>query len=412
VEFVARQVGVDPAELGFYEWTGRTIEYHRAQIRSHLGFRECSVADADKLTEWLVANVCEAERRPELVRDELLVRCRAERIEPPAVGRIDRIVRSALHQAEQRLTARIVGRLPVAVAGRLRTLVAVDVLDDTVDVLDDTGEDSVLALIKSVPGNVSLDSMLTEIRKLRTVRAVGLPAGLFADVAPRVVAVWRARAAVESPSHLRDHPKPLMLTLLAALVHAGDEERRRLERDLHDGAQQRLVSVGMALRLAQRHLDDGTVDMDELIDQAVAELGTAVAELRQIAHGLRPSSLDDGLHAALAALTQHVPIPVGLEVEPEPLPDDVATTVYYVTSEAITNAVKHADASRIDVRIARCNGHLEVRIIDDGRGGATVAAGSGLAGLSDRVHALGGALALHSSYGCGTIVEATVPCGS
>jgi signal transduction histidine kinase len=171
------------------------------------------------------------------------------------------------------------------------------------------------------------------------------------------------------------------------------------------------VSLGMALRLAQRHLDDGTTDMNGLIDQAVAELGTAVVELRQIAHGLRPSSLDDGLHAALAALTQHVPIPVRLDVLPESLPDDVATTAYFVTSEAITNAVKHADASRIDVRIARSNGRLEVRITDDGSGGA-LATGSGLAGLSDRVHALGGALALHSSDGRGTTVEATVPCES
>jgi hypothetical protein len=120
VEFVAGQVGVDPNELGIYEWSGSTIAYHRAQIRTHLGFRECSVADADKLTEWLAANVCEAERRPELIRDELLVRCRAERIEPPAAGRVDRIVRSAMHQAEQKLTARIVGRLPVDVGTRQR----------------------------------------------------------------------------------------------------------------------------------------------------------------------------------------------------------------------------------------------------------------------------------------------------
>jgi len=106
VDFVARQVGVEPAELGLYEWTGRTIEYHRAQIRSHLGFRECTVADAEQLTQWLATAVCEAERRTELVRDELLVRCRTERIEPPSAGRIDRIVRSALHQGELTLTAR------------------------------------------------------------------------------------------------------------------------------------------------------------------------------------------------------------------------------------------------------------------------------------------------------------------
>jgi TnpA family transposase len=214
VEFVARQVGVEPADLGLYEWTGSTIAYHRAQIRAHLGFRECTVADAEQLTHWLAAAVCEAERRPELVRDELLVRCRAERIEPPAAGRIDRIVRSALHQAEQALTARITARLPVDVAGRLRALVAVDVPDD------DAGEESVLALIKSVPGNVSLESMLTEIRKLRSARAIGLPGDLFADVTPRVLASWRARAMVESPSHLRDHSEPLTLTLLAALLHS------------------------------------------------------------------------------------------------------------------------------------------------------------------------------------------------
>ncbi|MGX6608283.1 DUF4158 domain-containing protein [Micromonosporaceae bacterium Da 78-11] len=214
VEFVARQVGVESTELGLYEWSGRTIEYHRAQIRTHLGFRECSVSDAEQLTQWLAGEVCEAERRRELVRDELLVRCRAQRIEPPTAGRIDRIVRSALHQGEQTLTARLVARLPVDVAERLRALVSVEVPDD------ETGEESVLALIKSVPGNMSLESMLTEIRKLRATRAVGLPGGLFADVAPRVLAGWRARAMVESPSHLRDHPGPLMLTLLAALLYS------------------------------------------------------------------------------------------------------------------------------------------------------------------------------------------------
>jgi signal transduction histidine kinase len=198
----------------------------------------------------------------------------------------------------------------------------------------------------------------------------------------------------------------------ARLVQVGDEERHRLERDLHDGAQQRLVSLGMALRLAQRHLDDPATDMNGLIDQTVAELGTAVAELRQIAHGLRPSSLDDGLHAALVAMTQHLPIPVALDVHPEPLPDHLATTLYYVTSEAIANAVKHAGATRIDVSICRCDGHLEVRVADDGRGGATLAGGSGLAGLRDRVDAVGGVLALGSDAGHGTVVEAMVPCGS
>jgi hypothetical protein len=138
------------------------------------------VTDADKLTGWLAGNVCVAERRPDLVRDELMVR-------------------STLHQAEQTLTARIVARLPADVAGRLRGLVAVDAPDD------DTCEESVLALIKSVPGNVSLESMLTEIRKLR---AVGLPAGLFAEVVP-VPPARPFRAADADPARgAAAHPTP------------------------------------------------------------------------------------------------------------------------------------------------------------------------------------------------------------
>jgi signal transduction histidine kinase len=198
----------------------------------------------------------------------------------------------------------------------------------------------------------------------------------------------------------------------ARLVQAGDEERRRLGRDLHDGAQQRLISLGMTLRVAQRHLDEGGADVSVLIDETVAELSTAVAELRQIAHGLRPSSLDDGLQAALVALAQHVPIPVELRVPSDELPDPVATTLYYVVSEAIANVIKHADATRIDVSVERRNGQVEVRVVDDGRGGATVATGTGLAGLCDRVNAVGGVLALESPSGVGTTVEALVPCAS
>jgi len=196
------------------------------------------------------------------------------------------------------------------------------------------------------------------------------------------------------------------------LVQATDSARRRVARDLHDGAQQRLVSLGMALRIAQRHLDDGNVDMSGMIDQAVAELGTAVAELREIAQGLRPSTLDDGLPAALRALTRHTPIPIDIAVDSDELPDDVAVTLYFVASEAITNAIKHGEATRIGVSVARMDGHIELRVTDDGRGGATVTAGSGLAGLRDRLDALGGRLILASDELHGTVVEALVPCAS
>ncbi|WP_432881071.1 sensor histidine kinase [Kribbella sp. CA-245084] len=195
------------------------------------------------------------------------------------------------------------------------------------------------------------------------------------------------------------------------LVQAGDAERRRLERDLHDGAQQRLVSLGMAMRLAQRHLDDGTVDVDGLLDQGVAELATAVAELRQIAHGLRPTSLDDGLQAALSAITQSLPIPVRLQI-PSDLPEELATTAYFVAAEAVTNAAKYANATAIAVRVARAGDEVTVRIEDDGCGGASPRPGSGLSGLLDRVAAVGGSLELRSPAGRGTTVEVVLPCGS
>ncbi len=195
----------------------------------------------------------------------------------------------------------------------------------------------------------------------------------------------------------------------ARLVQIGYEERRRLERDLHDGAQQRLVSLGMAIRVAQRHLSDGTVDVDGLLDESVAELGIAVAELRQIAHGLRPSSLDDGLPAALARLVRSVPVAVEMDVHSGPLPDDVATTAYFVISEAVTNAVKHAEATRILLCVSRANGHVMVRVSDDGCGGARLSARSGLA---DRVAALGGSLKVASPRGSGTTVEVALPCAS
>jgi signal transduction histidine kinase len=196
------------------------------------------------------------------------------------------------------------------------------------------------------------------------------------------------------------------------LLHASYEERERLERDLHDGAQQRLIAVGMSLRLTQRHLPGGSRVVHDALDEAVAELGQAVLELRQIAHGLRPSSLDDGLAAALAHLSSTAPLPVDLELETGDLTDAVSTTAYFVASESVANAVKHGGASRIWLRVARSDDSLAIRVSDDGNGGASLRPGGGLAGLQDRVHAIGGSLRLTSEHGVGTSVEAVLPCDS
>ncbi len=203
VAFVARQMKVPAAEFDSYQRTGSTIEYHRAQIREHLGFRMRSVQDAEKLTAWLVVDVAHAERNADRVREELLKHCREESIEPPTPDRITRMVRSALHTAEEAWFGRIAARLTAQVRARILALVAADDAEQDQDGAEAGGRESVLSLVKAMPGNVSLELMLREIRNLTTIRAIGLPGSRFADVAPKVLASWWQRAAVESPSHQR-----------------------------------------------------------------------------------------------------------------------------------------------------------------------------------------------------------------
>lgn len=197
----------------------------------------------------------------------------------------------------------------------------------------------------------------------------------------------------------------------ARLLSVGYEERARLERDLHDGAQQRLTALGMALRLAQRRLSRG-VDVSEVLDGAVAELGTVISELRQLAHGIRPSCLDDGLDLALASLVASTPLPVSAHVEAGELDKDLETTAYYVASETIANAIKHSGADHVALEVSSSDGQLRVKVTDNGAGGARPSPGSGLTGLRDRVGAHGGRLVIESPVGRGTVVEAVLPCAS
>ncbi|PQZ93770.1 hypothetical protein CQ018_08945 [Arthrobacter sp. MYb227] len=198
----------------------------------------------------------------------------------------------------------------------------------------------------------------------------------------------------------------------ARLVLASHHERKRLERDLHDGAQQRLVALGMKLRLMQRQLPATGGEIAKQLDSAVAEIGTAVAELRQIAHGIRPSALDEGLEAALRQLSGRSPTPVSVQIEGSfaRLPELVGATAYFVASEAVHNAIKHSGAEHIIVQLARRDEAVQLQVSDDGCGGAKHTPGGGLSGLSDRVDALGGSLKVRSSKSAGTLIEAVLPC--
>jgi signal transduction histidine kinase len=197
------------------------------------------------------------------------------------------------------------------------------------------------------------------------------------------------------------------------LLRAGYEERRRLEMDLHDGAQQRLVSLGMRLRVAQHRVAaGGVVPLDALVDDAVEELADAVRELRQIAHGLRPSCLDDGLGPALESLSRSSALPLEVTFTAGDLPEHVSVTAYYVASEGVANAVKHSGARRVAVDVRQHDDTVHVAVHDDGAGGARITPGSGLAMLHDRVGAIGGRLRVANGARGGTSLEAVLPCGS
>ena len=198
----------------------------------------------------------------------------------------------------------------------------------------------------------------------------------------------------------------------ARIVAAGDAERRRLERNLHDGAQQRLVSLSLSLRLAQTQLQKNPEIAEQLLDSAREELAQALEELRELARGIHPAILTDrGLDAALEALASRAPLPVEIERDEAQLPQQVEAAAYYVVSEALANVAKYAQASSVRVTVAQLNGSARVEVSDDGVGGADPAQGSGLRGLADRVAALNGTLEVESPPGRGTRIRAEIPLG-
>ena len=193
------------------------------------------------------------------------------------------------------------------------------------------------------------------------------------------------------------------------IVEAADAERRKIERDLHDGAQQRLVALAMRLDQAR----EGSAGAAALIDSTTAELLKAIKEVRDLAHGLHPTILTDaGLAAAVEALAERAPFPVSAKVTDARFPTEVEVTAYYVIAEGLTNIARYAHASEARIEVTAADGRLEVTVADDGRGGADPAAGSGLLGLADRLAAIGGNLDVRSEAGVGTTLTATLPTGS
>jgi signal transduction histidine kinase len=261
-------------------------------------------------------------------------------------------------------------------------------------------------------------------------RAVGIRSAVGA---PIVVAgrLWGVVIAADArPYHLPTDAEPRLSTFAqlitdalantdareqlaasrARILEAGDEERRRLGRDLHDGAQQRLVSVVISLQLAQKRWERDPARARDLLDDALEHAQAAISDLRELAAGIHPSVLTDrGLPAALEGLAGRAPVPVELDAElDERLPKSVETTAYFVVAEALTNVGKYARASRASVGVRVVGDALEIEVLDDGVGGADARAGSGLRGLADRVSAMRGELRVTSPPGRGTRIHARI----
>jgi signal transduction histidine kinase len=196
----------------------------------------------------------------------------------------------------------------------------------------------------------------------------------------------------------------------ARIVRAGDEQRRRLERNLHDGAQQRLVAATLLLRVAQARIDRDPEAARGLLQNAAGELDAGLEELRELARGLHPGSLTEhGLRGALLSLEERLPLPVEFEVPQERLDRHLEATAYFIVSEALTNAVKHAKATKARVTVEHTPEALRLEIADDGQGGADTSKGTGLLGLRDRAEAEGGTLVVISPPNRGTVVTAMLP---
>jgi signal transduction histidine kinase len=234
--------------------------------------------------------------------------------------------------------------------------------------------------------------------------SVGVTAG-HASLAHRMLRPSRK-------DELADRVRTLTETRTRAVDEA-ERERRRIERDLHDGAQQRLVALALDLGMARRKLDSDPDEAKELVAGAHEEAKRALADLRDLVRGIHPAVLTDrGLDAAISALAVRCPVPVDIDIRlPERLPETVESTAYFFVAEALTNVARHSRASAASVRASLDAGNLRVVVGDDGIGGAGFDGGTGLAGLRDRLAALDGRLELHSPTGGPTEMSMEVPCG-
>lgn len=258
VQFVAQQVGVDPSIWQDYPWQGRSVEYHRASIRQHLGFRKATVADTDALKAWLIeGDILDHEHRTERLRETILDRCQALHIEPPTEKQIHRLVRSALQEHETSFCKNIFQAIDSATLERLDTLLEVKASEE------DEAEWTIWQSIKAEPGKAGLNSVKEAASQLNLLRKVGLSANWFKDVPPKLLERYAKRASVEEPFELRRHAGPLKVTLMTAFLHRRSEDLTDILVDL-------LVETVQKMgKKAERRIDVG---LDETLKKAAGKM--------------------------------------------------------------------------------------------------------------------------------------------
>lgn len=284
LRYVGEQVGIEAEGWLRYDWSGRTIKYHRAQVRDFFGFREATVEDGEEIAEWLAEHVLPHEQAMERVREAFYGKCWLMKVEPPTEGRIERLLSSAVRRFEERFCEQVSTGLPEDVVLKMDALLAISESEDGL-VSEDPAlshrRRSVLGWIKSDPGRVSLESVLDEIQKLRRVRELGLPQDLFSGVSPKVVRTYRDRAATEAPSELKAHPPRIRAALMGALCFSREREitdslvdlviqlvhridvraERRVERELLEDLKRVNGKTNLLFKMAEAAVEnpDGTV---------------------------------------------------------------------------------------------------------------------------------------------------------